>query len=382
MQTIQRVSMIGVSIGAMALVVVLSAFNGLEDLVRSFYNRFDPDLKVQVIKGKHFTITSEQLQEIRGIAEVEAVSEVLEEKVFLRYGDRESIAMLKGVDTAYERVTGVESSIRIGQFDARSGGMLLGIGLAYKLGIYLSEAQKSVQIFVPKEGIPRPGQWQNAYRSKRLAPKGIFSIQPDFDDVYAFVPKHFAEDLLEMPDAVSALEIKVKEASDIPSVQEQLIQLMGPEFKVRNRDEQQETVFKVLKSEGLMTYLILSLTLAIACFTIIGAITVSLVEKKRDVFTLWSIGLSRQQIQRLFFRRGMQLTFIGGLTGMALGALVIFLQSNFGLLKLGQGYAVDAYPVRLAIDDLLLVFFTLVGLGGFSSLLAVWRLKTEVVRTT
>jgi lipoprotein-releasing system permease protein len=380
MQTIQRVSMIGVAIGALALVVVLSAFNGLEDLVRSFYNQFDPDLKVQPISGKQLNLKAGQLQELRQIKEIRAVSEVLEEKVFLRYGERESIAMMKGVDSVFRRVSGVESSIRVGNFDAKGKGLLLGIGLAYKLGVYLSEAQMPVQVFVPKDGIPRPGQWQNAYRSERLLPKGVFSIQPDFDDAYAFTSIGFARDLLQADSTTcSSLEIRLKDQRDLKAIQTKVSALLGADFKVRNRDEQQETVFKVLKSEGLMTYLILSLTLGIACFTILGAITISLVEKRRDVFTLWAMGMSRNQVQKLFFRRGMQLTFIGGLIGILLGVVIVILQDQFGLLKLGAGYAVEAYPVRLALEDVILVLLTLFSLGGLSSWLAIRRLKVDVV---
>lgn len=377
MQSIQRVSMIGVAVGAMALVVVLSAFNGLEDLVRSFYNRFDPDLKVQPLQGKRFAPDAQLLQDLRAMPEVAAVAEILEEKVFLRYGERESIAMMKGVDSTFQRVSAVEQSLRVGHFEAGGSQMLLGIGLAYRLGVYLSEAQRPIQVFVPKEGIPRPGSWQDAYRSDRLLPSGVFSIQPDFDDAYAFSSLQFMRELLQAPEVCSALEIKLHQGADLKSAQNRIRQRMGAAFQVRNRDEQQETVFKVLKSEGLMTYLILSLTLGIACFTILGAITISLVEKRRDVFTLWSLGMSRRQIQRLFFRRGMQITFIGGLIGIALGMLTVFLQDRFGLLQLGAGYAVEAYPVRLDIADVFLVLATLFLLGGLSSWWAIRKLQVR-----
>ena len=192
----------------------------------------------------------------------------------------------------------------------------------------------------------------------------------------------FCRELLQLPASVSALEVKVTQGASMDAVKEGIMELMGPQFRVRDRDEQQATVFKVLQSEGLMTYLILSLTLAIACFTILGAITISLVEKRRDLFTLWSIGMPRSSIRRLFFRRGMQITLIGGVSGMVLGVAVVALQHRFGLLKLGSGYAVDAYPVRISAEDMLLITCTLLVLGGLSSLLAVSRLKIGVVRTS
>ncbi len=382
MQVIQQVSMIGICVGAMALVVVLSAFNGLEDLVRSFYDRFDPDIKIEAVKGKHFEVSEQHFEALCLLEGVDTVAKVLEEKVFLRYGDRESVAMIKGVDAAFPSVTGVKESIRIGAYEFGEEGLLLGMGLAYKLGIYLNEARSSIQVFVPKEGIPRPGQWQDAYRTRRLGPKAVFSIQPDFDDVYALTSLEFCRELLQLPASVSALEVKVAQGASMDAVKARVMELMGPDFRVRDRDEQQATVFKVLQSEGLMTYLILSLTLAIACFTILGAITISLVEKRRDLFTLWSIGMPRSSIRRLFFRRGMQITLIGGVSGMILGVAVVALQHRFGLLKLGSGYAVDAYPVRISAEDMLLVTCTLLVLGGLSSLLAVSRLKIGVVRTS
>ncbi len=371
MQSIQRVSVLGIAVGALALITVLSAFNGLEDLIRSYYDRFDPDLKVLPVKGKRLTPSQAQLKDLADLPEVQAIGLVLEEKVFLRNGEREAIGLLKGVSANFKQVSKIEEALLAGQFEPEQQALVTGIGLAYKLGVYLSEEQMPLEVFVPKKGIPTAANWQSAYKNDYIPVQGIFSIQPEFDDVYALAPLYFVQRLLDEPNGISAIEIGIRpsEENRVGKVAIRIREIMGDGVEVLDRGQQQQSVFRVLKSEGLLTYLILALTLAIACFTILGALAISLVEKKRDLFVLWSLGMSRQELQNLYFYRGMLLTLMGGFIGLMAGVLLVWLQGQFGLVKLGQGYAVEAYPVRLAWDDMFLVLMTLLVLGGISSFL-------------
>ncbi len=364
---IQRISIAGVAVGSMALLTVLSAFNGLEDLIRSFYTQFDSDLKVMPIDGKFFPDNQISKQEVLAVSGIKSASFVLEEKAFFRYGEKEVVARLRGVDEDFLSVNRIQEGIRIGNFDPTREQMLLGIGLAYKLEVYFSEQPQAVQLFVPSKGIPSASNWSSAYKTKHISPKAVFSIQPEFDNAFAFVPLDFAQDLNSQPNNLSAIEIALETDAKPSKVEAELQKLLGGSFKILDRDEQQLSVFKVLKSEGLMTYLILALTLGIACFTILGALAISMVEKRQNLFTLWSLGLSRKSLQRIFLIRGLQLTTIGGLIGILGGILLVWLQSSYGFVQLGQGYAVESYPVRLAYSDIFLVLFTLLGLGGASS---------------
>ena len=364
---IQRISIAGVAVGSMALLTVLSAFNGLEDLIRSFYTQFDSDLKMLPLEGKFFSDSLVSKPALLDIDGIESASFVLEEKAFFRYGEKEVVARLKGVDSDFLSVNKIEEGIRIGNFDPTREQMLLGIGLAYKLEVYFSEEPQAIQLYVPSKGIPSASNWTSAYKTRRIFPKAVFSIQPEFDNAFAFVPLEFAQDLNEQPNRITAVEIALNTNANNTAVQKELTSLYGGSFQILNRDQQQSTVFNVLKSEGLMTYLILALTLGIACFTILGALAISMVEKRQNLFTLWSIGMNRKSLQRIFFIRGLQLTAIGGIIGISGGILLVYLQSQYGFVQLGQGYAVDSYPVRLAVMDVFLVLFTLLALGGASS---------------
>jgi len=364
---IQRISIIGVAVGSMALLTVLSAFNGLEDLIRSFYAQFDSDIKVVPKEGKYFLQNQFSKEEILNTAGITAVSFILEEKAFFRYGEKEIVARLKGVDSSFLKVNKIEEGIRIGDFNPKREEMLIGIGLAYKLEVYFSEQPQPIQLFVPSKGIPSVSDWSSVYKTKRISPTAVFSIQPEFDNAYAFVPLWFAQELNDQQNNLSAIEIAIDSEYSLTEVQKKLQSKFGSAFEVLNRDQQQKSVFKVLKSEGLMTYLILALTLGIACFTILGALAISMVEKRQNLFTLWSLGMSRKRLQRVFFIRGLQLTLLGGTIGIIGGITLVWLQSEYGFIQLGQGYAVESYPVRLVYKDVFLVLLTLLGLGGASS---------------
>ncbi len=368
-QLIQSVSIAGVGVGAAALVLVLSAFNGLEDLVRSFYDRFDPDFKVLPAEGKTFAIGLQSLRELRAIKGLQSLAQVAEDKVLLKHGDFELIGVFKGVDTAYSRVNALGDCLVAGSSEPgfeQAG--VIGIGLAYRLGYHPQETEAGLTLFVPKRGMPEAGNWLDSYRSMRFAPKAIFSVQPEFDDVYAIGSIEMARELFEIePDRVSALEIDIAPGADGGEIERKIRGILGDNVEIFDRDQQQSTVFKVLKSEGMLTYLILAFTLAIACFTIFGTLSMAMLEKKTDLFTLWTLGMERSELKRLFFLRGMQISMMGGLYGMAGGSVLVWLQDRYHLVRLGSGYAVDAYPVRLSLDDLLLVVATLALLGGLVS---------------
>jgi len=368
-QWIQGVSIAGVGVGAAALILVLSAFNGLEDLVRSFYDRFDPDVKVVPVLGKTFAVSEVEWTALQRIPGIDRASRVLEDKILLKHGDYERIGVFKGVDSSYGAVNALSDCIVAGSYTPnRPESGLLGIGLAYRLGYHPQESEAGLLLFVPKRGMPGPADWIDSYRSLRFAPQAIFSVQPEFDDVFAMGSLEMAHTLFDRTsNEVSALEFRLEPGASLYSVKTAIAKSLKADVRVLDRDEQQSTVFKVLKSEGLLTYLILALTLGIACFTLFGTLSMAMLEKKSELFSLWTLGMERSALQRIFLLRGLQITAWGGGLGLLIGALLVFAQDRFHWVRLGSGYAVDAYPVRLAADDVLLVLGTLLLLGGLVS---------------
>lgn len=379
---ITSISVLGILVGTAALIVVLSAFNGLEGLVRSFYNAFDPDIKITPASGKFFDPqrTDELVLHDENIA---GYSYVLEEKALLTFRDREYIATLKGVDANYIQINEVDSFVYRGNYhlhdELEITPAVMGSGVAYFLGFGESAFGLPVQIFLPTE--PAGGlDMANSFTTQNVFPLGIFSIQPEFDEKYMLVPISFLQKLLNQQNRVSALEIDVHHESAVPDFQESLKQKLGPEFRVQNRDEQQAVFFKVMKTEGLFTFLVFALILSIATFTIAGSLTMLMFEKRKNLATLNAMGMTIQELRSIFFKEGMVISLSGGLAGLLLGVAIVLAQDYFSLITVGEGYIVDAYPVKLKLSNIFLVSATVLGLSAAVSWFTSRRLGAALLR--
>lgn len=371
---ISAMAVLGVAVGTAALVVVVSAFNGLEDLVSGFYQKFDPDLKITPAQGKTF---DPSVLNLTLLSEAESFSYVLEEKVLLQNGNRQYIATLKGVDDNYRRVTEVENSLVQGfYFEQQEAPVpaVLGAGVAYYLSLSGTQQALPLEVMVPKPGFSATADPRESFAQGYLQPVGIFSIQPDFDVQYVLCPLSFAQELLGSSQ-ISALEIQLKPGQNGEQFKEELRGVLGSGFLVKNRLEQQELLFQVMKSEGLVTYLVFSLILGIASFSIFGALIMLMLDKKEHLRTLWSLGMTQRRLQRIFLWEGVLISLTGALLGLGLGLGIYYLQDRFGLITLGQGYVVEAYPVSLRTWDLPRVMFTVVGLGFIITWLSARRFK-------
>lgn len=380
MNIITGISVTGILVGSAALIIVLSAFNGLENLVRSFYDDFDPDLKIVPSSGKFF-----QDSEVDSILDAQPgvihYSKVLEEKALFSFRDKEFIASLKGVDPNYIEVTKIRTKVPYGEYRLNENLALnpavIGAGVAYYLGFSRSDFQEPINIFIPKES---NGLGDQSFRSDRLFPLGFFAVQPEFDEQYVLSTLAFSREVLNRPNACSAVEIAVDSTYDIGEVQGQLQEKLNS-FEVLNREEQQASFLKVMRTEGLFTFLIFALILSIATFTIAGSLTMLMFEKRSNLHTLWSMGTPIKELRKVILKLGMIISISGGIGGLLIGAIIVLAQEHFQLISVGEGYIVDAYPVALRWTDLFLVGVTVMVLGYLSAWLSARRLNLKLLKS-
>jgi lipoprotein-releasing system permease protein len=356
----------------MALVIILSVFNGLEEMVKSIFGTFDPDLEISIKEGKVFIPGESVIDQIASMEGVADYSLILEENALLKYGDKQYIATVKGVEDSYSRITGLDSVIWDGNFILKDEKgrdyAVVGQGVANNLGIGISFLTP-LQIFVPKRtGSGSSINVSNAFIRRYIFPSGIFNIEQEFDSRYIFVPINLMRDLLEYSDEVSAIELKLDNYGDVDRVQPKIEALFGESYIVKNKYQQQEIFYKVMKSERLAIFVILSFIILIASFNIIGSLTMLIIEKEKDISILRSLGANRPLIRKIFIFEGWLISVIGTFSGIALGVLICWLQQQFGLVRLqGDTLIIDAYPVVLKTTDLALTAVTVLTIGFWAA---------------
>lgn len=379
---ISGVSAGGVAIGTMALVCVLSVFNGFESLISNLFSAFDPDLKITLTHGKTFDVDSPEFKQIRQLKSIAFFTEVVEENALLRFRDKQMPATIKGVSKDFEKMTRIDSIMYDGRFELYDGAFqraVPGVGVAGTLGLN-AHFIDPLLIYAPKRSgkinLVRP---ENSFNQIGTFVAGIFAVkQVQYDDHLVLVSIELARDLFEYPKStVSAVELKLKGGYKPDEVQNQIKKILGDNFHVKNRYEQQESFFKIMKIEKWITYLILSFILLIASFNIIGSLSMLIIDKKADILTLRNMGADSQLIKRIFLFEGWMISLVGAVVGTALGAVLCLLQEHFGLLRLGEGYVVNAYPVRTNAIDFLLVFVTVLLMGFFTAWYPVRYLRTR-----
>ncbi|HTB07083.1 MAG TPA: FtsX-like permease family protein [Bacteroidia bacterium] len=371
---ISGVALGGIAIGTMALIIVLSAFNGISNLVQSLYNSFGTDIQITAVKGKTFIPNGPKFQSVKQLQDVKYFTEVMQDKALLKYDDQQSLAVLKGVSTDFVPMTHFDTLVRDGSFSLNKGGVDCGIfgrGIASQLGIGQTNSDYySATCYAPKRGFthssPNP---EDAITEKHLFPAGTFSINDDFDYRYVVVSLAFARDLFDYHDSsVTSVEIGLAKNANTDKVKQQIAGILGSDFMVKDRFEQNELLFKTLKSEKLWTFIILVFILIIATFNIVGSLSMLILDKEKDIDILYNMGADMGSIQKIFMFEGMLITFIGTLIGLTLGTLICLIQIEFKVIHFNQGFVVDAYPVSLQLVDYLSVFGAVLVIG----LLASW----------
>ena len=377
---ISGVSMLGVLVGSAALILILSVFNGFETLIVSMYNNFTPELKVLPVKGKTFDPAALHLDSLRRQPQMQSVTEVLEEKVLLRYGNGQFIGTIKGVSADFLKNPALDSTLQNGAFILEDDGKpqaVIGAAVQISLGISLSDPFARLQVYSPRHNAVSSFNPMDEFTVKSIGMAGVFSVQQDFDDMI-ITPISFARELLDEPKQISYVEINLNNASDLSKTQKQLQNKFGKNYEVLNRYEQNTSLYKLLNSEKWAIYLILTFVLIIAIFNIIGSLTMLVIDKRKDIAILTSLGAGKNLIQRIFFSEGMLISLIGCVAGMILGLIFALLQQKFGFISMGGTTLTQAYPVTLKPTDFLLVFFTVISISfiasGISARLSVQKL--------
>ena len=368
---ISSVSVAGVAVGTMALIIILSVFNGLEKLVTTIFNTFDPDMKITVAEGKTFTADTAKLRLLSDIKGVSCYALTLEENALLKYEEKQIIATIKGVDENYVRVSNIDSSMWEGQFKLKSDNGTLwavpGVGIAQYLGIRTSFVNP-IFIYVPRRTSDTDNDPETAFSKKFIFPAGIFQVEQSYDTKYMYIPLDFARELIGKPGESSSIEIKLAGGANANAVQREIAKLYGKSFIVQNRFQQQEIFYKVMQSERLAIFFILTLILIIASFNIIGSLTMLIIEKERDIEILKSLGADNNLIRKIFILEGWMISVTGAAAGLVLGFIVCWVQQRYGIIKLNSDSLImNAYPIVLKLKDFIIVPATVLLIGYWAA---------------
>jgi lipoprotein-releasing system permease protein len=368
---ISAVSVAGVAVGTMALIIILSVFNGLETMVSAIFNTFDPDIKITAAEGKTFIADTTRLKLLAKVDGLSCYSQTIEDNALLKYGSREYIATIKGIDENYAMVSNIDSSMWEGEFILKNEKgrpyAIPGIGVAQYLGIRVNFITPLEIIFPRKTGAVNFNA-ENSLNRKFIFPSGIFEVEKEYDSKYVYIPIDFARELTETDKGVTTIEIKFKKDADPNSVQKDIAKIFGKGFTVQNRYEQQAIFYKVMRSERLAIFFILTLILIIASFNIIGSLTMLIIEKEKDIEILKSLGADNNLIRKIFIFEGWLISIIGAISGIILGFVVCWLQQTYGLVKLNsQSLIMDSYPVVMKIKDFIVVPGTVLLIGYWAA---------------
>ena len=370
----------GIIAGSLALFVVLSVFSGLKDFSLQFTNVFDSDLKIYPKKGKTIEFTSAQKQHIKNIKGIENFSEIIEERIFLHYKGKNHIAYIKGVDENYEKVTVVDSIMLAGKwFEPKEHQVVIGLTTSAKLSLTLWDYSDLLEIYVPKPGTGQlnamdPSQ---AFNKELVVVSGAYSVNEDLDGKYVFTDIDLARNLLSLDTSqVSSIEIKISPNASEKELRKEIEKLFPTGIVIKNRIQQNDALYKMLNTENIAVYLIFTLVLIIALFNVIGSIIMMILDKRKNIKTLYSLGAPLKEIRRIFFLQGTLMTFLGGLLGILIGVILVMLQLKFGFINITSTLA---YPVKLELINVVVVFATINVLGIIASKIASSRVRKKLV---
>jgi lipoprotein-releasing system permease protein len=368
------ISMVGVSISTMALVAVMSVFNGLEDLIRGLFTSFDSELQVTAAVGKNFVVSEEWLEALNQVQGVELVTEIIEDNALLEYRGNQQVARVKGVSPNYFEHERFKKGFFWGESTLGTEirpAAILGRGVAFALSVRLEDINSSLKIYYPKAPKSAASLDPNQlYASGQVEPRGFFSVEQGVDNSYVLVPLNFYKELLEYGQKRTALELKVSPGYSVESVKKAVQEHLGVRFNVKNADEQHATLIRTVKLEKLFVFLTLTFILGLASFNIFFSLSMLAIEKKKDLAVLKAMGAKNRLIQGIFLKQGALIAFSGAVLGLILGLLLVGAQDKFGLVSLGIiSGVVDAYPVRVHWPDLVWISLAVVAI----TLVASWR---------
>jgi lipoprotein-releasing system permease protein len=374
---ITLISVVGVGVGAFALIVVLSVFNGFEKVITEMVTAVSPDLVIEPKTGKFFKEDAFDVEKLQTIDGVEFAVKVIEDDALFRYNDKQHIGRLKGVSLNY-MTTGIFDSLMVsGNFmlENETGSYAVaGAGVGWFLGLNARNPAALLTVYVPKSGDPSNFSFEQAFNYRALPISGIFNSKQEMDETHIIVPIDFASEMLGSQHELTSVELFATESTDIDVLQKSVESATGTGFTVKNTFQQQETLYQIMRSEKWAIFFILTFILILATFNVIGSLTMLIVDKRKDIGILRKLGAAPQLIKKLFLTEGILITLTGGILGLLLGIIVVLVQQYFGVLKLGNEtgtFIIDAYPVDLKVSDIIKVFGVVFVIGWLSSVYTV-----------
>lgn len=367
---ISGITVIGVLIGSASLIIVLSVFNGFEKVILSMYSNFSPEIKIEPRLGKTFDPNTAYFNSLHKDASVFSYTEVLQEKVLIKYGDKPVIANMVGVSDEFLRNKKLDSTIQNGSFTLKSNGQsyaVIGATIQSGLSVNINDSFSRLQIYSPRRNAPVSANPLDEFQVREIYPSGVFAIEQDFDNIMV-VPIDFAREMLDQPKEVTSIELNYKPGVDVEAAQRHIIDQIGKSFTVKNRNQQNAELYKTLNYERWAIFMILTFVLIIAAFNIIGSLTMLVIDKRQDIAILISLGANKYIIKRIFFFEGMMISAAGCVAGVLLGFVFCILQQHYGFIGMGgQMTVINAYPIALKLTDFILVFLTVGVISAIAS---------------
>ena len=376
---ISIIAAIGIILGAASLFIVLSGFTGLKDFTLQFTSIVDPDLKAEAAQGKSFLITNKELIELNNLEDVISYSKVIEDRVFIAFDNKNyPNAYIKGVDENYKKVNIIDSVIPLGSWlTQKTNQIVVGWGISRNLSFGVLDYGKRVSLYVPKPGKGQITSANQAYNTFNAVNVGIFDINEELNDKYVYAPFDFAQQLLGYENnQISSIEFKLKNGFDENEIRTNIQNIFGNKVVLKNRAQLNDALYKMLNTEYLAVYLIFTLVLIIALFNVIGSIIMMILDKKKNLNTLFNLGATLKDIRKIFFYQGVLMTFLGGFIGLGIGFVIILLQQTFSLIMITPSLA---YPVSLKTINFVIVFLTISVLGIIASKIASTRITKHLV---
>jgi len=368
---ISWISIIAIAITTAALVIILSAMNGLTSVVADLYHAIEPDLKVTAIHAKYMENTPALEKKIRSVKGISGISWCVEENALAKLDDKQAVVTIKGVDAEFKTLTHFDTVVIDGVYRFEFKGQYYGVfgkGIAHKLGVNVNDFLSPITIYAPRRGKVESIDPEEAFNKLSISPGGIFTLNDDFDYKYLLIDLKAAQELFDCPGSVSSVEIGIGDRDDLESVQEELQQALGEDYLVRNRFQLNDVLFKTLETEKLWVFLILAFILVIATFNIIGALTMLIIEKKKDIKTLYNIGADQTFIRNIFMQEGFLITGVGAISGLLIGIIVCVMQQQFHLVKFDEGYVIPYYPIEMRWNDMIWILGVVMVIGFLAAL--------------
>jgi lipoprotein-releasing system permease protein len=376
---ITAIASIGIIVGAMALFVVLSVFSGLRDFSLSFSNDFDPDLKVNSIKGKSFYITPNQEKQLVAIDGIASYSKVIEERVLFYFNEKEHVTYIKGVDKNFTSINPVATKLFNGQWlKPNTYQVVVGYGISQKLSLGLFDFNNPFEVFAPKPGKGALENPEQAFNKTALIPVGIYAVSEELDSKYVFADISLTQELLDLkPNQITGIEIKIKPNTDESVIIDKIESIFFNIVEVKNRAQLNATLYKMLNVENIIVYLIFTLVIVIALFNLVGALIMMILDKRENLKTLYNLGTEIKYLRQIFLFQGSLLSVFGGVFGLFLGIIIVVIQQQFKLIMITENLA---YPVVFSFKNIFIVLITIITLGVLASLIASSRVNKKLLK--